>query len=77
MKTVSLAHKASILCEHAQMGGAFHLNTDSTTFDQKNLGGVAFNKIVVSVNEIPDGTADSIIEDISGELQNYEKLHMH
>ena len=37
LKTVSLTHKASVLCEHAQMGGAFHLNTDGTTIDQNGL----------------------------------------
>ena len=30
--------------------------------------------IVVSVNEIPDGTGDSIIEDISGELQKLREI---
>ena len=37
------------------------------------MGGV-FNKIVVSVNEIPDGAADSIIEDISGELKKLREV---
>ena len=74
LKTVCQAHKASVICEHTQMGGAFHLNTDGTTFDQKKVGGVVFNKIAVSVNEIPDGTADSIIEDISGELQKLREV---
>ena len=74
LKTVCQAHKASVLCEHTQMGGAFHLNTDGTTFDQKRVGGVVFNMIAVSVNEIPDGTADSIIEDISGELQKLREV---
>ena len=36
LKSVSLVHKASVLCEHAQMGGVFHLNADGTTHDQKN-----------------------------------------
>ena len=38
------------------------------------MGGVVFNKIVVSVNEISDGTADSIIENISGELQKLQEV---
>ena len=74
LKTVSQAHKASVFCEHAQTDGAFHLNTDGTTLHQKKVASVSVNKIVVSVNEVPDGTADSIIKDISGELQKLRDI---
>ena len=36
---------------------------------QKKLGGIAINDMVVSVNELPDGTAMSAIDDISRELE--------
>ena len=61
LKTVSMAHKASVLCEDVQSGRMFHLITNGTTLNQKKLSGVAINKMVVSVN---DGMADSVTEDI-------------
>ena len=47
----------------------FHLNSNGTTKHQKKLQVVAINDLVVSVNEVTDGTASSIIADISRELQ--------
>ena len=61
LRTVSNAHKATILCEHAAAKKGFLINTDGTT---KKLGGVATNDMVISVNELPDGTAESAISDI-------------
>ena len=45
-----------------------HLNTDGTTLGQK-LGSIAINKMVISVNQQSDGTAESIVNDVSRELQ--------
>ena len=47
---------------------------DGTTKGQKKIGGVAINNndLVISVNDVPDGTTDSAIQDISQEL---EKVH--
>lgn len=69
LKTISNAHKATILCEQASEGKQFRMNTDGTTKAQKKLGGVAINDVVVSVNELPDGTAKSAIADVSRELE--------
>lgn len=68
MKTLSMAHKAIVICEKAQ-DGVLHLNTDGTTLEQKKLNSVAINNVVVSINEVPDGTAATVISDVSGELQ--------
>ena len=68
LKTVSMAHKASIL-DNLVEEGMFHINTDGTTKFQRKLGATAINGIVLAVNEMPDGTAGSIIKDISKELQ--------
>ena len=68
LKTVSMAHKASIM-DNLVEEGMFHMNTDGTTKFQKKLGATAINGAVLAVNEIPDGTAESIIGDISKELQ--------
>ena len=61
---MSMVHKAITIAEQAQ-AGSLYLNSDGTTKFQKKIDGVALNGIVVSVNEIPDGSADSIVEDIS------------
>ena len=73
LKTISNAHKSTVLSEQAAQGGGFHLNTDGTTKAQKKIGGVVINDTVVSVNELPDGTAMSAINDISRELEKLRK----
>ena len=67
LSTVCMAHKASAVSQHAKTG-KLHLNTDGTTLQQRKLGGVAVNGMVMSVNQLPDGSADSVIEDVSREL---------
>ena len=71
LKTVSNAHKATVLCEAANKG--FLMNSDGTTKSQKKLGGVAVNNTVLSVNELPDGTAESVIADVSREFEMLRK----
>ena len=73
LKTISNSHKATSLCEHASGNKGFLVNTDGTTKAQKKLGGVAINNMVISVNELPDGTAESAIADISRELEKLRK----
>ena len=73
LKTISNAHKSTVLCEHAATGAGFHLNTDGTTKAQKKLGGIVINDMVVAVNHLPDGTATSAISDISKELAKLRK----
>jgi len=68
LTTVSLAHKATSVLEQAK-SAPLHLNTDSTTKFQKKLEGAAINGMVLSVSEVPDGSADSMIDDVSRELQ--------
>lgn len=51
-----------------------HINTDRTTKNQKKLGAVALNGVVVSVNELPDETATSTIEDVSKELNKLREV---
>ena len=71
LKTISDAHKATILCQHAADKKLFKLNTDGTTKARKKLGAVAVNDLVVSVNELYDGTA---VADISRELEKLRKI---
>lgn len=65
LKTISNAHKATVLCKQAAEGVGFHLNTDGTTKAQKKLGGVVVNNMVVAVNHLADGTAKSAVSDVS------------
>ena len=70
LTTVNLAHNATRLLE----SNSLNLNCDSTTLYQKKLQGAAINGTVVSVNELPDGSADSMIADISHELQKLRDI---
>ena len=74
LSTISAAHKATILCQHSAQNQGFKLNTDGTTKGQKKIGGVAINDLVISVNEVPDGTADLAIQDISQELEKLRSI---
>ena len=65
LTTVSMVHKAITITEQARLG-KLHLNTDGTTKSQKKLEGVAINEMVISVNEVPDGSADSMIDEEDG-----------
>lgn len=65
LKTVSAAHKASVIQQHVSDKSLLHLNTDGTTLNQKKLGCVAINGVVISVNEQADGTAESIIDNVT------------
>lgn len=73
LSTVSMAHKASAISEAAK-SKKLHLNTDGTTLQQRKLGGLAINGMVISVNEFPDGTADTVIEDVSKELTKLREM---
>ena len=73
LKTISDAHKATVICEQSMKGKQLLLNTDGTTKQQKKLGGIVVNDMTLSVNELLDGTAVSAIADISSE---FEKLRM-
>ncbi len=68
LTTVNLAHNAAKLLDEAT-SDALNLNCDGTTLSQKKLQGTAINGMVISVNEIADGSADSMIADLSLELQ--------
>ncbi len=69
LTTVSLAHKATVtsILEQAK-SGALHLNTDGTTKSQKKHEGAAIG------GEVPDGSADSTIDDVSQELQKLKGI---
>lgn len=65
-----MAHKASAIVQSETL----HLNSDGTTKFQKKIGGVAVNGMAFSLNEVPNGTADSAIEDIARELDKLRDI---
>ena len=65
LKTICDAHKATVISELSLL----LVNTDGTTKNQKKLGGVVANGLVLGVNELQDGSAASAIDDISRELE--------
>ena len=77
LKTICDAHKATVLCSDSAKTRGIHLNTDGTTKEQRKLGGVIANSVVLGVNELPDGKAVSAIEDISRELEKLRKTAKH
>ena len=70
LKTVSMAYKAEVVTNQIADTGQLHLNSDGTTKSQKKIQGVAVNGLTVSVNQVSDGRADQIVEDISKELDD-------
>ena len=70
LKTVSMVHKATVISKASSV----HLNSDGTTKFQRKIGGIAFNGLVISVNELPDGSADSIIADMSREIEKMRDI---
>lgn len=69
LATISTAQKVSVLFKQINTGQSLHINTDGTTKQQRKINSAAINGIVISVNEVPDGTAESIISDINSELE--------
>ena len=75
LKIISATRKAHIICSDASKGKGIYLNTDGPTKQQKKLGGVVANDMVLSVNELPDGEAISAIEDISREFEKLVRIN--
>lgn len=74
LSTVSMAHKATLVAKQATQIGMIHLNSDGTTKSQKKINGLALNGLTISVNEVADGSADRIVEDISIELKKLRDM---
>ena len=70
LKTVNDVHKAIKLTEKPTN---FHFNSDGTTLKQHKIAAATINGLVLSVNEVPDGTAEQIARDMSCELDHLRK----
>jgi hypothetical protein len=73
LKVISNAHKATTLCNDIATGKALKINTDGTTKNQKKIGGIAINKMTISVNELVDGSSVAVINDVEQELDILRK----
>ena len=67
LEVVSMAHKATHLSKLAQTS-TLSLNSDDTTLNQKKLGAIVLSGTILSVNDLPDGCAETIIEDMDAEF---------
>ena len=70
LPTVNDIHKATVLSDASQK----HPNTDGTTLNQQKLNSIAVNDLCLSVGEVPDGTADSVVEHIDRKLNRLREL---
>ena len=50
------------------------MNTDGTTSAQKKINSIAINNTVISIDEIHDGTAETVINDVSKQLQKLREM---
>ena len=51
-----------------------HMNTDGTTPNQQKVNAIAVNGIYLSVDEVPDNTAESVLEHIDQELDHLREI---
>ena len=70
LRTICDVHKASELCN----ADTIHMNTDGTTLGQHKIAATSINGLVLSVNEVPNGSAEEIAKDISQELEKLRKI---
>ena len=70
MNTICSAQKAYTISECK----SFHLNSDGTTKFQKKIGAVSVNGMVLCLKEVPDGSADSMIELVETELEKLRSI---
>ena len=74
IKTLEMFHTAYDLSGQMSQGKDLYLNSDGTTKNQCKINGIAINGNVFSLNEVPDGSAKSIIDDIDRELEKLRRI---
>ena len=63
-------YKATKLTENLT---TLHLNSDGTTLKQRKMAATAVNGLVLSVNEVTNGSAEQIANNISKELEHLRR----
>ena len=74
LNTICTAHKAIVVHNSIKHDKPLHLSMDGTTLNQKKLGGAAINDMVLSVNTVADGAAETAMEDVSKELEKLRNM---
>lgn len=69
-----LSHTAYDLSEQISKGKELYLNSDGTTKNQRKINGIAINGKVFSLNEVPDGSAESIVDDIDHKFEKLRRI---
>ena len=70
LRTISMAQKAQAIIE----SNSLHVNSDGTTKFLKKIGAVTVNEMVFCLSEVPDGTADSMVQQIEMELSKLREI---
>ena len=70
MPTVNDIHKASCLAD-AKLG---HMNTDGTTLNLRKLIGSSVSGIVMGVQEVTDGTSETMIREVDRQLTRLRQI---
>ena len=70
LKVINDTYKATKLTENLT---TLHLNSDGTTLKQRKIAATAVNGLVLSVNEVSNGSAEQIANDISKELEHLRR----
>ena len=70
MPTVSDGHKSSCQAD-AKLG---HMNTDGTTLNLRKLIGSSVSRIVMGVQEVADGTSETMIQEIDRQLTRLRQI---
>ena len=66
MPTVSHVHQAHMLSEASE----YLLKSDGTTLNQKKVQGMLVNGVLLGVKDVADGSAQTVVEELSQVLHN-------
>ena len=69
VESLTLPGGSCAMAHQVSKADRLYLNSDGTTKNQRKVNATAFNGVVISVNEVPDGKADTIIADIDSQLK--------
>ena len=70
MNSICMAQKAYSISGSK----SFHMNSDGTTKFQKKIGAVSVNGMVLCLDEVPDGSANSMVELVETELEKLRNI---
>ncbi len=63
--TVSKAHQASVLSQ----ADNYHVNSDGTTYNQKEVQGVLINGLTLGITDVSNGSAQAAIDSLEWQFK--------